>query len=162
MCVYVYLLGTTSMSAYVSTVPYTFMYLSYYIHEYLCFYSSLYIDVCLCTFYLQPWVLMYLLYPCMAESHLHSCVDVCLSPTSMNACMFISSTYIHGFRYKNCCDCSSTKSGPIPASFCVYFRSFQTNITIFSTNICEKMSIQYTVLGFEPTTFRTWVSSHNH
>ena len=25
-----------------------------------------------------------------------------------------------------------------------------------------KMSIQYTVLGFEPTTFRTWVSSHNH
>ena len=25
-----------------------------------------------------------------------------------------------------------------------------------------KMSIQYTVPGFEPTTFRTWVSSHNH
>ena len=24
------------------------------------------------------------------------------------------------------------------------------------------MSIQYTVPGFEPTTFRTWVSSHNH
>ena len=44
--------------------------------------------------------------------------------------------------------------------FFVYFRSFQTNITIFT--ICEKMSIQYTVLGFEPTTFGTWVSSHNH
>ena len=29
-----------------------------------------------------------------------------------------------------------------PASFIVYFRSFQTNIiTIFTTNICEKMSI---------------------
>ena len=24
------------------------------------------------------------------------------------------------------------------------------------------MSIQYTVLGFDPTTFRTWVSSHNN
>ena len=32
------------------------------------------------------------------------------------------------------------------------FSSFQTNIT---TNLCENMSIQYTVLGFEPTTFRT-------
>ena len=42
------------------------------------------------------------------------------------------------------------------------FWSFQTNmITIFAANICEKMSIQYTVPGFEPTTFRMWVSSHN-
>ena len=24
------------------------------------------------------------------------------------------------------------------------------------------MSIQYSVLGFKPTTFRMWVSSHNH
>ena len=31
------------------------------------------------------------------------------------------------------------------------FSPFQTNITIFKTNKCEKMSIQYTVLGFEPT-----------
>ena len=35
------------------------------------------------------------------------------------------------------------------------FSSFQTHITIFTTNKCEKMSIQYTVLGFEPTTFGT-------
>ena len=43
------------------------------------------------------------------------------------------------------------------------FSSFQTNIiTILTTNQCEKMSIQYMVLGFKPTTFRTWVSSHNH
>ena len=39
--------------------------------------------------------------------------------------------------------------------------SFQTNITIFTANKCEKMSIQDTVLRFEPTTFGTWVSSHN-
>ena len=33
----------------------------------------------------------------------------------------------------------------------------------FNTNMCcEKMAIQYTVPGFEPTTFGTWVSSHNH
>ena len=44
--------------------------------------------------------------------------------------------------------------------FCL-FLSFQTNI-IFATYICEKMSIQYTVQGFKPTIFRTWVSSHNH
>ena len=39
--------------------------------------------------------------------------------------------------------------------FFVYFWSFQTNITIFTTIICEKMSIQYTVPGFEPTTYGT-------
>ena len=50
-----------------------------------------------------------------------------------------------------------------PASFIVYFRSFQANIiTIFTTNMCEKMSIQYIVPGFEPTTFGTWVSYHDH
>ena len=36
------------------------------------------------------------------------------------------------------------------------FGSFQTNInTIDATNKCEKMSIQYMVPGFEPTTFRS-------
>ena len=29
-------------------------------------------------------------------------------------------------------------------------------------NVKNVMSIQYTAAGFEPTTFRTWVSSHNH
>ena len=29
--------------------------------------------------------------------------------------------------------------------FSVYFRSFQTNITIFTTNHCEKMSCQYRI-----------------
>ena len=42
------------------------------------------------------------------------------------------------------------------------FSSFHTDITIFTTNICEKMNIQYMVLGFEPTTFRTSFSFHNH
>ena len=50
------------------------------------------------------------------------------------------------------------KNGPPSASF----SSFQTNITIFTTNKCEKMSIQYTVLGFKPTNFEKWVSSHYH
>ena len=35
------------------------------------------------------------------------------------------------------------------------FWSFQTHITIIATNKCEKMSIQYTLLGFELTTFGT-------
>ena len=51
--------------------------------------------------------------------------------------------------------------GPLRPLFRL-FLCFQTNITILTANKCEKMSIQYTVLGFEPTTFRKWVSSHNH
>ena len=35
------------------------------------------------------------------------------------------------------------------------FSSFQTNITIITANKCDKMSIQYLVLGFEPTNFGT-------
>ena len=35
-----------------------------------------------------------------------------------------------------------------PGLFFVYFRSFQINNTIFTTNQCEKMSIQYPALGF--------------
>ena len=37
-----------------------------------------------------------------------------------------------------------------PGLFFVYFRSFQTNNTIFTTNECEKnvMSIQYPAPGF--------------
>ena len=46
--------------------------------------------------------------------------------------------------------------------FFVYFWSFQTNNNFFATNQCENMSIQYTALGFEPMTFRTWVITHNH
>ena len=42
------------------------------------------------------------------------------------------------------------------------FLPFQTNITIFATNKCKKCpSSICTVLGFKPTTFGTWVSSHN-
>ena len=48
------------------------------------------------------------------------------------------------------------KIGPTPASFLVYFRSFQTNNTIFTTmNVKNVMSIQYPAPGFEPTTFGT-------
>ena len=51
-----------------------------------------------------------------------------------------------------------------PRPLFVYFRSFPENNTIFTTNQCEKMSIQYqcTAPGFEPMTFWTWVVTHNH
>ena len=43
------------------------------------------------------------------------------------------------------------------------FLSFQTHITNFSTiSYVKNMSIQYTVPGFELTTFGTRVFSHNH
>ena len=49
-----------------------------------------------------------------------------------------------------------------PWPFFVYFQSFQSNIKFFYNKYMWKMSIQYMVPGFEPTTFRMWVSSHNH
>ena len=49
----------------------------------------------------------------------------------------------------------------IPSLFLFIF-VFSNKQTIFTTNICEKMSILCTMLGFEPTTFRSWVSSNNH
>ena len=46
--------------------------------------------------------------------------------------------------------------------FSLYFHSFVNKNYNFSTNECEEMSIQLTLLGFEPTTFKRRVSSHNH
>ena len=59
-------------------------------------------------------------------------------------------------------NCLFFKNGSTPASFFVYFRFFQTSNKIFTTNKCEKMSIQYTTQEFEPTTSCTQVVSHNH
>ena len=45
------------------------------------------------------------------------------------------------------------KNGPSPASFSFIFGLFQTNIdTILQQINVKKMSIQYTALGYEPTT----------
>ena len=54
-----------------------------------------------------------------------------------------------------------SKNGPTPASFSFIF-AFPNTYYNFTTNKFEKMSIQYTVPGFELTSFGTWVSSHNH
>ena len=43
-------------------------------------------------------------------------------------------------------------NGPTPASFSFIF-VFSNKYYNFTTNICEKISIQYTVPGFKPTTF---------
>ena len=46
--------------------------------------------------------------------------------------------------------------------FFVFFRLFKQTLQFLQQiGTCEKMSIQYLVLEFEPTTFRIWVSSHN-
>ena len=46
-----------------------------------------------------------------------------------------------------------------PDDFFIYFRLFKQILQQIDS---EKMSIQYSVLGFELMTFGTWVSSHNH
>ena len=54
------------------------------------------------------------------------------------------------------------KNGQSPASFSFIFGLFQTNINAICNKLMWKMSIQYTALGLEPTTYRKWVSSHIH
>ena len=49
-----------------------------------------------------------------------------------------------------------------PGLFSFIFGHLKQTLQNFTTNRCEKISIQYTVPGFEHTTFGTWVSSHNH
>ena len=48
--------------------------------------------------------------------------------------------------------------------FFVYFRSSSNKQYIFlqQINVKNVMSIQYTELGFKPTTSQTWFVSHNH
>ena len=41
------------------------------------------------------------------------------------------------------------------ASFSFIFGLFRQTLQIFTTNVCEKMSIQYMAPGFEPTTLGT-------
>ena len=48
-----------------------------------------------------------------------------------------------------------------PRLFLIYFRLFKQELQFYSKYM-EKFSIQYMVLGFEPTTSRTLISSHNH
>ena len=46
--------------------------------------------------------------------------------------------------------------------FCLFSSFVRIKITILHQINVNKLSIQYTILGFEPTTIRNWVSSHNH
>ena len=55
------------------------------------------------------------------------------------------------------------KNGPTPASFSFIFGLFkQASLQFLQQIYAEKMSIQYTLPGFEPSTFGTWVSSLYH
>ena len=53
------------------------------------------------------------------------------------------------------------KNRPSPATFSFIF-VFSNKHYNFYNKYVWKMSIQYTVLGFEHMTFKKWVSSHNH
>ena len=53
------------------------------------------------------------------------------------------------------------KIWPTPASFCL-FPVFSNKQYIFYNKSMWKMSIQYTVPGFNPTTLHKWVVTHNH
>ena len=52
-------------------------------------------------------------------------------------------------------------NGAIPGLFFIYFRVFKQTLQFLQQIGVWKKSIQYTVPGFEPTTFVKWVSFHN-
>ena len=55
------------------------------------------------------------------------------------------------------------KNEPTPASFRFFGLSKQASIQfVQQINVKKCQSIQYLAPGFEPTTFRTWVNTHNH
>ena len=54
------------------------------------------------------------------------------------------------------------KNGPTPAPFPIVFVFSNTHYKFYNKYVCEEMSIQYTVRGFEFMTIGTWVFSHNH
>ena len=49
-----------------------------------------------------------------------------------------------------------------PGSFCLFLVFSNKHWYNFYNKSMWKMSIQYMALGFEPTTFLTWVVTHNH
>ena len=53
------------------------------------------------------------------------------------------------------------KNGPTPASFSYIFGLLKQTIQFYDKTM-QKMSIQYTALGFKPTTSWTRVVTHNH
>ena len=67
---------------------------------------------------------------------------------------------INNFFYNKLVSNNVFLKGQFPASFLIYFRLLKQKIQ-FPLQIQVKKSIKYTVLEFEPTTFRTRVSSHN-
>ena len=84
---------------------------------------------------------------------------------------WLSFEWTSRYRYKKCnlqvfvfqsIKIGTYKKWTNPGLFFVCFCLYQTNNTIFTTNICEKMTIQYTAMGFEPTTSWIRVISHNH
>ena len=59
----------------------------------------------------------------------------------------------------------SFKKWSNPGLFFIYFRSFSNKhqYNFYNKSMWKNVnSIQYTVPGFEPTTSRSWVISHNH
>ena len=55
------------------------------------------------------------------------------------------------------------KNWAIPGLFFIYFRLFKKYYNSYNKYMCKNViTIQYTLPGFEPMTFGTWVSSHNH
>ena len=71
--------------------------------------------------------------------------------------------FLHGLT-NECAVYLFLKNGPTSASFSFIFGLFKQTLLQFlqQINVKNVMSIQYPAPGFEPTTFGTWVFSHNH
>ena len=78
---------------------------------------------------------------------------------------YVATKYVY-YRFLRATNSGSIKESYLmgqPGLFCHLFLVFSNKHHYnFYNNYMWKMSIQYIVPGFKPTTFGTWVSSHNH
>ena len=86
------------------------------------------------------------------ENYLSYCINACILCRSERALRHEGSKCSFFYFISYSTELFFERMGHSRPLFCL-FSSFQTNITILTTNKCEKMFIQYPVLGFKLSTF---------
>ena len=85
-----------------------------------------------------------------------------LGPLMLNKYSFLAEVKKLIDRSKSFCLLFFFKKLGHPGLFSIYFLSFQINITILRTNVCDKCPSSIWWWDSNATSFRIWVSFHNH
>ena len=85
-----------------------------------------------------------------------------LGPLMLNKYSFLAEVKKLIDRSKSFCLLFFFKKLGHPGLFSIYFLYFQINITILRTNVCDKCPSSIWWWDSNATSFRIWVSFHNH